>query len=174
MSNGVGKLVVQYLSRGVALGTLDTFFLMRCFGPVSPEDIHATVKCGDAVTAYCPSGGITIVAVDATSAFPSEETRRAAAEVTRNSRVPSRGQVVILLGDGFWASAIRGVLTTIASFSPSQLPRKVVRHEAEGIDWAIDAAGEPPQKYRASLLAALAELKSMAASPPSPSKSQTV
>jgi hypothetical protein len=161
-------LVVQHRSPGVAMGTLDAFFLMRCFGSVSPDDIAASLKCSDVLNAYRPEGSVSIVAVDPTSSFPSEETRRAALDATRRTRALTAGHVVIVAGDGFWASAIRGVLTTLASLAQTSFPRKVVRYEDEGIEAAIEMLGETAPRYRAPLLAALSYLKSNATNSPPP------
>jgi hypothetical protein len=171
MSRAIGKLVVQHRSQGVAMGTLDAFFVMRCFGAVLPDDINATVKCSEVISAYRPEGAISVVAIDPTSTFPSEETRRAALDVTRLTSSRTAAHVVIVLGDGFWASAIRGVLTTLNSLSQTNHPRKVVRYEEEGVDWAIEALGDSAQKYRSVLLSALGQLKPAVTSPPPTSKS---
>jgi hypothetical protein len=88
-------------------------------------------------------------------------------EVTRKTGPKTLGHAVIVLGDGFWASAFRGVLTTMNSLNNTTYPKTVVRHEEEGVDWAIQTLAESPSKYRAPLLAGLAELKpSSAASRP--------
>lgn len=162
--------MVHHRSPGAAIGTLDAFFLMRCFGMVSPDDIAATLKCSDVLNAYRPEGSVSIVVVDPTSAFPSEETRRAALDATRRTRALTAGHVVIVAGDGFWASAIRGVLTTLAALAQTSFPRKVVRYEEEGIEAAIDMLGEPSVRYRAPLLFALSYLKSTGSQPPPSSK----
>jgi hypothetical protein len=155
------------------MGTLDAFFLMRCFGPVSPDDIAATLKCSDVLNAYRPEGSVSIVAVDPTSAFPSEETRRAALDATRRTRALTVGHVVIVAGDGFWASAIRGVLSTLASLAQTSFPRRVVRYEEEGIDAAIEMLGETTQRYRVPLLAALSHLRAGISYPPPSSNSNS-
>jgi len=159
MSRAIGQLIVHHRSPGVAMGILDGFFVMRCFGATLPEDIYATLRCHDAIIAVRPLGSVSIVALDPTSSFPSEATRRAALEVTRKTRPETLGHVVIVLGDGFWASAFRGVLTTLSSLNQSTYPKTVVRHEEAGVDWAIQTLGESPQKYRSALLAGLAVLK---------------
>jgi len=151
------------------MGTLDAFFVMRCFGAVSPEDVRATTKCGEVLKAYRPQGTVSLVVVDPTSTFPSEETRRVALSITRETTAQTLALVVIVLGDGFWASAIRGVLTTLTSLSPSSHPRRIVRHEEEGIEWIIETLGESPQKYRSALVAALHQLKPTVATSPPPS-----
>jgi hypothetical protein len=155
----IGQILVHRRSNGVAMGTLDGFFVMRVFGEATPEDIYATMTCHDIVLAVRPAGTMSIVALDPTSAFPCEETRRAAVEITRKTRPHTLGTVVIVLGDGFWASAFRGVLTTMNSLNQTTYPKAVVRYEREGVDWAIQTLGESPPKYRAALLDGLAELK---------------
>jgi hypothetical protein len=168
MSRAAGKLVVHHRSEGVAMGTLDAFFVMRCFGVVTPDDIRATLKCHDILQAYRSEGSVSIVAVDATSTFPSEATRRAALEVTRFTNPATVAVSVIVLGDGFWASAIRGVLTTLGFLGQPTHPRKIFRHEEEGVAWAIESIAESPDKYRAVLLDALAQLRAVATTPPPP------
>jgi hypothetical protein len=73
--------------------------------------------------------------------------------------------VLIVLGEGLWASAIRGVMTTITSLSGASHPRRVVRYEEEGIDWVLETMGESAPKYRQTLLDALAQLKPPATAP---------
>jgi len=159
--------VVHHRSQGVAIGTLDGFFLMRCFGDIRPADINATLRGHEAIVAYRPEGGGSIVAVDSTTSFPSEETRRAALEVTRRTSPLTLAHALIVLGDGFWSSAMRGAMTTIWSLTSATHPRKVVRQEAEGVEWVIKMVGESASKYRQPLLTALAQLKVGATVPPS-------
>ena len=169
-----GRLVTHHRSQGVAIGTLDAFFLMRCFGDVTPEDIKATLRGHEAIVAYRPEGGGSIVAIDPAATFPSDATRRAALEVTRKTDPKTVAHALIVLGDGFWASAMRGVMTTIWSLNAANHPRKVVRREEEGVDWTIAAVGESGPKYRYLLLAALTELRPPAAMPSALSSSKLV
>ena len=172
MSRVTGKLVVHHRSPGAAMGTLDAFFVMRCFGAVSPEDVQATLKCSEVLKVYRPEGSASIVAVDPTATFPSEETRRMALRVSRQTSDQTVALAMVVLGDGFWASAIRSVLMTLTSLSPTDTahPRKVVRHEEEGVDWVIEVFGESPQKYRSALLTALSQLRPAVMSSPSPKR----
>src|SRR5690349_4785302 len=100
MSRAPGKFVVYHRSPGVAMGTLDAFFLMRCFGAVSPEDILTTLKTAEILKAYRPEGSASVVVVDPTSTFPSEETRRAAVQVSRETNSVTLGLALVVLGDG--------------------------------------------------------------------------
>ena len=165
MFQPAGKLVVHHRSQGAVIATLDGFFLMRCFGNLTTGDVQATLKGHEAIIAVRPEGGGSIVAVDPTTSFPSEETRRAALEITRQTNAQTRCHVLVVLGDGFWASAVRGIMMTISSLTAATHPRRVVRYEEEGVDWVIETLGESPSKYRQLLLASLAELKHGATAP---------
>jgi hypothetical protein len=172
MSRVSGKLVVQHRSDGAAMGTLDAFFLMRCFGEVSPDDMRATLKCHEVLRAYRPDGSVSVVAVDPSAAIPSEDTRRVMLEVTRVTNPETVAVAVMILGDGFWASALRGVLTTLGFLGQPTHPRKVFRYEEEGVEWAIESIGESRQKYRTLLLDALAQLRPAESSPEPPTTSK--
>jgi hypothetical protein len=166
MSRAAGKLVMHRRSSGAAIASLDAFFLMRCYGDVSPDDINASLETVEPVLAYRPQGGVSIIVIDPTASFPSEATRRAALEVTRKTSATTSAMIMVVMGDGFWASAIRGMLMTIGSLSQTTYTRKILRYEEEAVDTAIDCIGESSTKYRALLLSSLAQLKSMVASPP--------
>ena len=169
MSRTPGKLVVHHRSRGAAIGSLDGFFLMRCYGELDRDDVLATLIGHEAIVAEYPRGSAAIVVIDPTTAFPSEEARRVMLDATRKTSDKTLAHTLVVLGDGFWASAVRGIMTTIGSLTNSSHPRKVFRHEEEGVDWIIEAAKEPPSKYRPLLFAGLAQLKAGVTVPP-PSK----
>ena len=172
MSRAAGKLVMHRRSSGAAIATLDAFFLMRCYGDVSPEDINSSLETVEPLIAYRPEGSISIILVDPTASFPSEATRRAALEVTRKTSATTSAMIMVVMGDGFWASAIRGMLMTIGSLSQTTYMRKFLRYEEEAVDMAIDCIGESTIKYRALLLSSLAQMKAVATSPP-PASSKT-
>ena len=157
--------MLHHRSRGVAIGTLDGFFLMRCFGALDRADVLATLVGHEAIVAAYPQGAAAIVVIDPTTAFPSEEARRVMLEATRKTSAQTLAHTLVVLGDGFWASAVRGVMMTISSLTNSSHPRKVVRYEEEGVDWLIEMAKESSSKYRPLLLAALSQLKADVATP---------
>ena len=159
MLQPAGKLVVHHRSQGAAIATLDGFFLMRCFGDLTTADVRATMLGHHAIIGVRPEGSGSIVAIDPTTSFPTEETRRVALEVTRQANPQTRCHVLVVLGDGFWASAVRGIMMTISSLTAVTHPRRVVRYEEEGVDWVIETVGESPSKYRQLLLRSLAYLK---------------
>jgi hypothetical protein len=164
-SRPIGKLLVHRRSQGAAMGTLDGFFIMRTFGETTPEDIYATVECHRIILAERPQGSLAIVAVDPTTSVPSEAVRRAAGEITKKTAGHILGHVVIFLGDGFWASAFRSALGTMNSLNRTTYPKTVLRHEEDGVDWAIETLGESKPKYRAALLSGLDELRAGSVEP---------
>jgi hypothetical protein len=172
MLQPTGKLIVHHRSQAAAIGTLDGFFLMRCFGDLTVADVRATMLGHDAIVGGRPQGSGSIVAVDPTAAFPTEETRRVALEVTRQANAQTRCHVLVVLGDGFWASAVRGIMMTISSLTAVTHPRRVVRYEEEGVDWVIETVGESRSKYRQLLLKSLAELKPGKAVPSIPPRAE--
>jgi hypothetical protein len=169
MSQPAGKLVVHRRSEGATTATLDGFFLMRCYGDLKPEDITATLVAHEAIIGFRPQGSASIVVVDPTCAFPSEEARRVALEAMRTTGHQTLAHVLVVMGDGFWASAVRGVMMTFSSLTKATHPRKVVRYEEEGVDWILSTLGESAPKYRQLILTSLGELK-LDATVPSPSK----
>ena len=166
MSRAPGKLVVHHRSQNAAMGTLDGFFVMRVYGAIAPEDFEPTIKCAEILRAFRPQGSGSLVAIDPSSAFPSEEARRAAVNVSRETSAQTQALAIIILGDGFWASAIRGVVTTLTSLTKSTNPRKVVRYEQEGVEWVISTLGESREQYEDALLSALDQLKPAETAPP--------
>jgi hypothetical protein len=160
MSTLSGRLIFHHRSESAVIATLDGFFVMRCLGPMTPDHIHATQTAHKAALALRPAGVASIVAVSPSVTFPSEATRRAAAEVSRATTGEVASHVLILLGDGFWASAIRGVMTTLTSLSSSTHPKNVVGSEEAGVRWTLETLGEPVHKYEKALLDAFQQMDS--------------
>jgi hypothetical protein len=161
-SPGMGaqpEFVLHHRSDHMAIASVDGFILMRCFGDVSPSDIAATLKAYEVALASRPAGVGSLVAIDSTTAFPSEELRGIMVDAARKTSQGVQAHSIIILGDGFWASAFRGVATTVAALARSTYPRRVFRHEQAGVDWAIGELGESKKTYRDVLLDGLTQLK---------------
>ena len=58
---------------------------------------------------------------------------------------------LIVLGAGFWASAIRGVMTTISSLRAASHLRKLVRYEQESVRPGVIVVGASIVRGRASI-----------------------
>ncbi|MET0592278.1 MAG: hypothetical protein ABW133_06240, partial [Polyangiaceae bacterium] len=124
-----------------------------------PDEVLATMNAHRAAIAFRPQGVAAIVVVEPTTPLPSEPTREASVKVTRQTKGEIASQALIVLGDGFWASAIRGLMTTFAAFGSSNFPRTVTRTEMEGVRWTLENMDPSDKAYEPHLLAALAELK---------------
>jgi hypothetical protein len=64
--------------------------------------------------------------------MPTPEVRKAAADAMAEARPTTRVEVRVLPGDGFWASAQRGIITAIDMVRPDSVPRRTFRHLREG------------------------------------------
>ena len=161
----VGRLSLHYRSQSVCIGNIDGFFLMRCFGNLSSDDVRACLKAHTSALRHRPQGVGSVTVIDPTATMPSDETRRAINEVTKQTLEHALGSATVVLGDGFWASAMRGVMTTINLVSNPRHPNKVFRHEAEAVEWVIKTLGESLPAYRRPLLDGLAQLQAVAKQP---------
>jgi hypothetical protein len=154
----MGELRVHYRSDQTCVATLDGFFLMRCYGVVTLDALEATLRAHEEALYAEPRGVCSIMVADPTSRLPPEEVREASATVTRKTKATVRASATIMLGEGFWASAVRGYLATLQLMSPSGYPKKIFRYEDEGVDWTIKCAEASPARYKSKLLDALAQM----------------
>lgn len=67
--------------------------------------------------------------------IPSAEVREAGGELTRKVSPHVSSQATVLLGEGFWAAAVRGFLTTATALSSQGYPRRVFANAGEAIRW---------------------------------------
>lgn len=67
--------------------------------------------------------------------IPSAEVREAGAEMTRKVAPYVTCQATVLLGEGFWAAAVRGFLTTASALTLNGYPRRVFSAAGEAIRW---------------------------------------
>lgn len=141
MSAAPKDLLVHYAAADACVASLGPYILVRCFGEVKPEAVNASVPANRAAVAARPEGAISIVLIDPTTKFPSDEMRRAAVAARKQTNRSCAAYVTIVAGDGFWASTVRGALTAINSLSASSYPTKVFRDVREGVAWAMQHAG---------------------------------
>ena len=135
------ETVVHYSAADACVGSFGPFILFRCFGDVGADAVNASVAAHHAALAARPEGVISIVLIDSSTKFPSDEMRRAGVAVRKQTNPHVTALATIVAGEGFWASTIRGVLTAINSLSGSSYPTKVFRDPLEGVTWAAEQAG---------------------------------
>jgi hypothetical protein len=160
----IGALRIHHASANLCVGSLDGFTLMRTFGRATAEDLRAMLKAHRAALAHRPQGVGSMVIMDPATSIPEEGARRVAVELASKMTEQVAASATIVLGEGFWASAMRGVLTTtllLAKFR--QHPNRVFGDELEGLEWVITALNEPVELYRQPLLDALAQMRTAGA-----------
>lgn len=133
--------VVHYSAADACVASFGPFILIRCFGDVSADAVHASIAAHHAALAARREGVISVVLIDPTTKFPSDEMRRAGVAARKQTNGHVTALVTIVAGEGFWASTIRGALTAINSLSASSYPTKVFRDTLEGVTWAAEQAG---------------------------------
>jgi hypothetical protein len=141
MSAARMDLHVHYDAADARVASLGPFILFRCFGDVRADAVNASLPAHRAALASRPAGVVSIVLIDSTTKFPSDEMRRAAVAARKLTNRNVAGYATIVAGDGFWASTVRGALTAINSLSGSSYPTKVFREVREGVAWAVQQAG---------------------------------
>ncbi len=135
------ETVVHYRAADACVASFGHFILFRCFGDVGASAVNASIAAHRAAIAARPEGVVSIVLIDATTKFPSEEMRRAGVAARKQTNGHVTALATVIAGEGFWASTIRGVLTAINSLSGSSYPTKVFRDPLEGVTWAAEQSG---------------------------------
>jgi hypothetical protein len=72
--------------------------------------------------------------------LPTPEARELAADYNRRSNMSS--VAIVLDGEGFWASAARGFLTTVLFFQRSKAPTDLFRALDDALRWQDEVLGE--------------------------------
>jgi hypothetical protein len=97
--------------------------------------------------------------------IPTPEARDLAARYNERSRMSSIA--VVLDGEGFWASAARGFLTTVLFLQRSKAPTQLFRTLDEALYWQSDTLGAlAPDRQGAKRV--IGELRQLSARAPSP------
>lgn len=90
------------------------------FGPLSPADIPAFEAGCKAQGAQHPEGlSLVNIMVPGGKSMPTAEAREELGRIMREYRAASAEVVVVIPGAGFWASALRGLITAIAMLAPN-------------------------------------------------------
>lgn len=133
--------VVHYAAADASVVTVGPFILFRCFSDVSADAVNASLPAHKAALASRPEGVVSIVLIDPSTKFPSEDMRRASVLVRKRTNRNVAGNVTIVAGEGFWASTVRGALTAIDFLATSPYESRVFRDPAEGVAWGVARTG---------------------------------
>lgn len=162
--HGIHEKAIHYSADDACVASLGPFILFRCFGDVRADAVNASLAAHKVALVARPEGVVSIVLIDSTTKFPSEEMRRAGVAVRKLTNGNVVGSVTIVAGDGFWASTVRGALTAINLLSGSAYASKVFRDAPEGVRWGVEQTGAVSPARVKLVLDALETMAARAAS----------
>jgi hypothetical protein len=103
---------------------------------VTAEGLRLSVEANQKVRQLHPGKVIGITVVYPGIKLPGTEMRKASSEAMAQTRAYTSCAVRIFLGDGFWLSTVRSVLTAIELIAPYDLPRRTFSEIPAATQWA--------------------------------------
>jgi hypothetical protein len=82
-----------------------------------------------------PEGAVSLTIVRANIRLPEAELRNAVSEAMAATRSRTRAVARVFLGDGFWLSSVRSVLTAIELLRPYDLPKRTFAEVPDATSW---------------------------------------
>ncbi len=143
----LGDVGIRRVAPACSLATWQNVVVSVWRGQPLPADVYAV---GDVVTEIFqgtkePVSTLTIL--EDGMAIANAESRRAGASLLASSKRIAGPSVVVLLGTGFWASALRGLLMslgfvsgskTLIASSTQEATAHLARHLKKGVQWQQD------------------------------------
>ena len=103
---------VQHVSEGCVIGTLDDIVLVVWTAQPKIEQVLELRKVFE-LLAYRYNGGSSVHVLSNRPELPDKRVRDEMARVTADFADQSIASALVLYGDGFWASAMRGLATSL-------------------------------------------------------------
>lgn len=103
---------IQHISEGCVIGTLDDIVLVVWTAQPRIEQVLELRKVFD-LLAYRYNGGSSVHVMSNRPELPEKRVRDEMARVTEDFADQSIASALVLDGDGFWASAMRGLATSL-------------------------------------------------------------
>ncbi len=158
MSSKPGALRIHSQTSTACVASLDAYVVCRFFDTITVEDVRATLVAHDACRAYRPNRLGSITVLDPSAKFPSDEIRKASVDAIERTKAHVAAAASVLPGEGFWASAMRGVLTTYELLTGSPHPRGTFKTHREAVDFVLAHTEDDVHAYRVALMLALDSL----------------
>ena len=106
------------------------------FGPVDKQSAETLAQLMRQVVMRAPTERFSVVhVVNSRVGVPDAETREVLAEISRYSTVHVACALVILAGAGFWASAVRSVMTSLRVMTQGTFDLRAHASIAETVAW---------------------------------------
>ncbi len=125
------------------VATYGNVMLLHVHGHINAAFLGAALAGHHAALAVEPSGYGVIIVCEAGTKIPSGELREKAAVLRKQTQHMLRAQSLIIAGDGFFASAMRGVITGIVTLAQSRVPFAMAGSEREAAEFVIRRACAP-------------------------------
>jgi hypothetical protein len=133
-SMGTAELTWHYSDADCAIASFRNVIIVLLDNTMSLEGLRASVQVNRKLTPVY--GHIAVLSIFGLGVkMPSPEVRKAAADAVALTAPTTRADVRVLPGDGFWASAQRGILTAIEMMRPDSVARRTCRHMREGVSF---------------------------------------
>jgi hypothetical protein len=88
------------------------------------ESLRISAAVNAKICADYPEGAVSLTIAEPNIRMPDAELRNAASEAMASTRSRTRAAARVFLGDGFWLSSVRSVLTAIELLRPYDLPKR--------------------------------------------------
>jgi hypothetical protein len=103
---------------------------------LTPEGLRLSVEANERVRVLHPGRVVGVTLVYPGIKLPGTDMRKLSSEAMAKTRAHTNCVVRIFLGDGFWLSTVRSVLTAIELIHPYDLPRRTFSDIPTATRWA--------------------------------------
>ncbi|MAQ19704.1 MAG: hypothetical protein CMN30_33490 [Sandaracinus sp.] len=141
----LGQILHQ--TSDLTLATFDDILLTVLQGPVTPEGLRRATEAGRVLGQQHRAGIGALTIIEADIPMPDGEARRVSAKLTKESDAWVKAQATVILGDGFWRSTARSVVTGILLLARGDRPRRAFGEIDEGTRWIADEVGLPKERW---------------------------
>jgi hypothetical protein len=115
--------------------------LIQRVNRASAEFLDAIQLAEEEVLASHPEGYGTVVMVEVSASLPPADVRRRSLELWKAKEHLILCQALVVEGEGFWASAMRGFMTGIYAVGRTRTPKKACPDEIEAATFVTQALG---------------------------------
>jgi hypothetical protein len=132
---GLPRLEMWVDSPLTTIATLGETVITVVHTELTMEALRAAKPVNDKICASYPEGAVSLTVVRENIRLPDTELRNAVAEAMAATRSRTRAVARVFLGDGFWLSSVRSVLTAIELLKPYDLPKRTFGEVPDATAW---------------------------------------
>lgn len=121
----------------VRIGTSGPVLVVQYRDNISPETLRASETAQERLLRQHPGGTLLLTLVDGNVPLPTEDARAMVADTFRRMAVRNKAAATVILGDGFWASAVRSTLTALTLVVRPPCPQKTFATVDEALAWLM-------------------------------------